>query len=253
MNILKNTLGKILLPVAIMFSLNSCFDESAPPGCETVEKPVLSQNAVEVEEGETITIPMPAAPDDQTDVSIIGPQNVDITYYGGDATIYNATQEKAGIYKIYYTHNYCKSEPAEFTVTVNSPQVTCTIPDNTIRFQNLGYDLTYYSISKGIDQSYDRFSISGNGHQSDFDIIFGTSTAPTTARSYAISSGSSDIRSDEVMIRVLLGGYYYYAVSEDKKRMNITFENGKMVASFCDMKFSGQSLKLIGSGRLVCN
>ncbi|MGZ5244265.1 MAG: hypothetical protein ACXWDO_10435 [Bacteroidia bacterium] len=249
MNTLKNTLGKLLLALAIMFSLSSCFDESSPPGCETVEMPVLAESSTEVEEGETIKINMPEKPDEETTVSIIGPKGVAINNYSDEATIINASQEKAGIYKIYYTRNYCKSEPALFTVKVNPPAVKCTIPDNVIRFQNLGYDLTYYYISKGVDNSTGKFEINGNGSQSDFDIFFGTSSAPTSARSYAIAGSN---KADEVAIRVLLGGNWYYASGTEGKRMNITFENGVMVATFCEVKFTGQSLTLTGSGRLIC-
>ena len=40
---------------------------------------------------------------------------------------------------------------------------------------------------------------------------------------------------------------------QGKLVVKATFENGKLVASFCDMKFTGSSTTLIGSGRLICN
>ncbi len=253
MNTLKNSLGRMLLPLTIIFSLSSCYDESAPPGCETVKKPVLTQTVVEVQEGETILIPMPRRPDDNTTVTIVGPKDVDVSYYSENATVYNATQEKAGIYKIYNTRNYCRSEAAEVLVKVTPPAVKCTIPDNVIRFNGLGYDLKYNNTYCGGSHSNDnKFSISGGNSQSDFELFFGTATRPTSARSYPISSKSlSFMGADEVMIRVLLGGRWYYPSSEEKGRVNVTIENGNLVATFCDMKFYGD-FTLTGSGRLIC-
>ncbi|MGZ5282882.1 MAG: hypothetical protein ACXWEY_11455, partial [Bacteroidia bacterium] len=246
----KNTFCRILYFSTIVFLLQACYRENDPPGCETIKAPYMKDSVLDFIEDDRIEIRLPSRPNSLTELKVITPDGFLLNNVFEIHKQY-ATQEEAGLYKMYYQRGYCKSPESEFSVNVISNSSMCKLSDNRVRFWQLGEVFTYDRFYNGTDTTgYGKYNLVAKGDTSGCTFIFGTNGEPTANRSYTPIIRANPA-SDEVIIRIQMGSENYYASGENGKLL-LKKENEKLILTFCELKFlSPTGPDLTGSGRIV--
>ncbi len=235
-----------LLP---LFLLNSCIKEKIQNSCGP-DKPTLTSNSP-VTEGQTIELS--ASGDSYNQFFWSGPNG--FTSDQKSFTIAPSTAAHAGSYSCYVYDGNCNSETASITVVVNQAVVPCDPTNNFSDFSSGIPDVTYYSVTSGIDHIYDTYEIDAIGNKGDLHILFSIETTPTPGayKIVSYSTHSFDLKPGDVRVYAVAGGTFSYNYYASQGNLYVTLTGGKITATFCNISMTSSAGTITSTTKVTVN
>lgn len=160
--------------------------------------------------------------------------------YDQNPVIPLSTPEMAGTYSLELGNLFaeeCTPPIATTTVEVVPAVAPCT-PNNNTATNSVFPTMSFYYVSGNVAQ--DRYTITANGSQGDMTLTFRTGATPT-AGLYTVTSNPStfDMAPNGINVSIVTGGMlsYYYVASTGN--VYISYVDGKISATFCNLAFTG--------------
>lgn len=143
----------------------------------------------------------------------------------------------AGVYSLVITEGICTSPTATTTIVVNPAVAPCS-PTNNTATNSVFPLMTFNSVLKSVSQ--DQFEINANGSNGDLTFIFANANTPT-AGVYEICPDcpTSFLNANQVCVSIVTGGTFSYLYRAHAGNVYISYVNGHISATFCDIAFSG--------------
>ncbi|RZJ35723.1 MAG: hypothetical protein EOO51_03890 [Flavobacterium sp.] len=160
--------------------------------------------------------------------------------YDQNPVIHLATPAKAGTYSLELGSEFadvCLPPVATTTVEVIPAVAPCN-PTNNTATNSVFPTMTFNSVLAHV--SLDQYEINAGGSNGDLTFTFKTDALPS-AGMYSVTSNPStfDMADNGVNVSIVTGGmfsYFYRAASGD---VYISYVNGHISATFCNLHFSG--------------
>lgn len=148
-----------------------------------------------------------------------------------------ASDLSAGTYSLYVNEYACVSETATVTIAVTTPTAPCS-PTNNTATNSVYPTMTFSSVMASVVQ--DSYQIEANGSNGDLTIIFASDATPT-AGMYSICPDcpTSFMEDNEVCVSIVTGGTFSDYFRANTGNVYISYVNGHMSATFCNLAFSG--------------
>lgn len=165
--------------------------------------------------------------------------------------IENTTLNMQGMYTLTVSKGICITKEATIDISVYENPVNCTPVDNTVVFDQSIYalpTLSMYSVTTFAGSS--NYELRSYGSQGDLDFNFMGSSAPLTGV-YNIT-GEPSPSNGEVSVSLVYSNQFMRA---QEGLVSVTYIDGKISATFCDVIFHLQTLDidLITSSHIIDN
>jgi len=166
-------------------------------------------------------------------------------------SIQNTTLNTQGLYTLTVSKGICNTEETTIDISVYENPVSCTPADNTVVFDQSTYalpTLSMYSVSTSTVGG--NYELQSYGSQGDLDFTFKGNSAPAIGI-YNIT-GEPTPSDNEVSVSLVYSSQFMRA---QEGLVSVTYVNGNISATFCDVKFHFPTLSidLITSAHIIDN
>lgn len=227
---------KIYLLFYLSFILISC-ENNQPIKC-ILAAPVISSSSPVVIGG-VLQLSSPEYGDTYT-YNWTGPNGFESNLQ--NPTVSNISNASAGEYKLSVSKGICKTIESTLEVEVFEDPVTCTPPNNRLIFNSGSLPDVIFNSIYAISTN-GSFKFNASGSNTDLTIIFASETQPLPGI-YTIGNScpTSFLNANEVCVSLNYSNYFSFA---HEGLVSISYVNGKLSATFCEVIFSPSDLPFV--------